>query len=169
MDKALVFGTKDCRFESCQGHLLLPVWSLPGWRRCGTNGTDCGTFSNGVDIAQRRGAPPTIDKAWPHCLTRRVACKRGWTCRAVALSSEVSPSPHPGRPPSKRAHVVRTCRGIADRTCMLKFTSCSELLMLRSLVRCAGARQHAKVFAYGSMLNSADSSDLAIGDHQQPR
>ena len=21
MDKALVFGTKDCRFESCQGHL----------------------------------------------------------------------------------------------------------------------------------------------------
>ena len=23
MDMALVFGTKDCRFESCQGHLLL--------------------------------------------------------------------------------------------------------------------------------------------------
>ena len=23
MDKALVFGTKDCRFESCQGHQLL--------------------------------------------------------------------------------------------------------------------------------------------------
>ena len=23
MDKALVFGTKDCRFESCQGHFLL--------------------------------------------------------------------------------------------------------------------------------------------------
>ena len=23
MDKALVFGTKDCRFESCQGHLPL--------------------------------------------------------------------------------------------------------------------------------------------------
>ena len=22
MDKALVFGTKDCRLESCQGHLL---------------------------------------------------------------------------------------------------------------------------------------------------
>ncbi len=22
MDKALVFGTKDCRFESCQGHPL---------------------------------------------------------------------------------------------------------------------------------------------------
>ena len=21
MDKALVFGTKDCRFESCQGHI----------------------------------------------------------------------------------------------------------------------------------------------------
>ena len=21
MDKALVFGTKDCRFDSCQGHL----------------------------------------------------------------------------------------------------------------------------------------------------
>ena len=21
MDKALVFGTKDCRFESCQGHV----------------------------------------------------------------------------------------------------------------------------------------------------
>ena len=25
MDKALVFGTKDCRFESCQGHLCLVV------------------------------------------------------------------------------------------------------------------------------------------------
>ena len=23
MDKALVFGTKDCRFESCQGHLCI--------------------------------------------------------------------------------------------------------------------------------------------------
>ena len=23
MDKALVFGTKDCRFESCQGHFGL--------------------------------------------------------------------------------------------------------------------------------------------------
>ena len=23
MDKALVFGTKDCRFESCQGHCFL--------------------------------------------------------------------------------------------------------------------------------------------------
>ena len=23
MDKALVFGTKDCRFESCQGHMFL--------------------------------------------------------------------------------------------------------------------------------------------------
>ena len=23
MDKALVFGTKDCRFESCQGHFSL--------------------------------------------------------------------------------------------------------------------------------------------------
>jgi hypothetical protein len=22
MDKAFVFGTKDCRFESCQGHSL---------------------------------------------------------------------------------------------------------------------------------------------------
>ena len=22
MDKALVFGTKDCRFESCQGHCM---------------------------------------------------------------------------------------------------------------------------------------------------
>ena len=22
MDKALVFGTKDCRFESCQGHTI---------------------------------------------------------------------------------------------------------------------------------------------------
>ena len=25
MDKALVFGTKDCRFESCQGHFCLLV------------------------------------------------------------------------------------------------------------------------------------------------
>ena len=29
MDKALVFGTKDCRFESCQGHPLVIVWSKP--------------------------------------------------------------------------------------------------------------------------------------------
>jgi hypothetical protein len=26
MDKALVFGTKDCRFEACQGQYL--VWQL---------------------------------------------------------------------------------------------------------------------------------------------
>ena len=25
MDKALVFGTKDCRFESCQGHYWFGV------------------------------------------------------------------------------------------------------------------------------------------------
>ena len=24
MDKALLFGSKDCRFESCQGHILTP-------------------------------------------------------------------------------------------------------------------------------------------------
>ena len=31
MDKALVFGTKDCRFESCQGHFLLnaPCAGMP--------------------------------------------------------------------------------------------------------------------------------------------
>ena len=31
MDKALVFGTKDCRFESCQGHFTVVVgicWSM---------------------------------------------------------------------------------------------------------------------------------------------
>jgi hypothetical protein len=28
MDKALVFGTKDCRFESCQDHLF-PVPGMP--------------------------------------------------------------------------------------------------------------------------------------------
>ena len=28
MDKALVFGTKDCRFESCQGHLCLATLSF---------------------------------------------------------------------------------------------------------------------------------------------
>ena len=26
MDKALVFGTKDCRFESCQGHLRTEIF-----------------------------------------------------------------------------------------------------------------------------------------------
>jgi hypothetical protein len=37
MDKALVFGTKDCRFESCQGHALYIVafvrscFSLAPW------------------------------------------------------------------------------------------------------------------------------------------
>ena len=35
MDKALVFGTKDCRFESCQGHALhllgFALW-LSCWR-----------------------------------------------------------------------------------------------------------------------------------------
>ena len=30
MDKALVFGTKDCSFESCQGHLVTYV----GWVMC---------------------------------------------------------------------------------------------------------------------------------------
>ena len=28
MDKALVFGTKDCRFESCQDHLFLRQWNV---------------------------------------------------------------------------------------------------------------------------------------------
>ena len=27
MDKALVFGTKDCRFESCQGHVVAAQFS----------------------------------------------------------------------------------------------------------------------------------------------
>jgi hypothetical protein len=42
MDKALIFGTKDCRFESCQGHSVLAtrssddvvlIWpfELPSW------------------------------------------------------------------------------------------------------------------------------------------
>ena len=31
MDEALVFGTKDCRFESCQGHF--GVLALFRWRR----------------------------------------------------------------------------------------------------------------------------------------
>jgi hypothetical protein len=37
MDKALVFGTKDCRFESCQGHSFLAVAGVPwlGGRTCG--------------------------------------------------------------------------------------------------------------------------------------
>ena len=26
MDKALVFGTKDCRFESCQGHFWMAIF-----------------------------------------------------------------------------------------------------------------------------------------------
>ena len=30
MDKALVFGTKDCRFESCQGQLFQKILSLLG-------------------------------------------------------------------------------------------------------------------------------------------
>ena len=29
MDKALVFGTKDCRFESCQGHLSIAWLAAP--------------------------------------------------------------------------------------------------------------------------------------------
>ena len=28
MDKALVFGTKDCRFESCQGHIRKRALSI---------------------------------------------------------------------------------------------------------------------------------------------
>ena len=28
MDKALVFGTKDCRFESCQGHAITDLKAL---------------------------------------------------------------------------------------------------------------------------------------------
>ena len=30
MDKALVFGTKDCRFESCQGHEFHKEDGVPG-------------------------------------------------------------------------------------------------------------------------------------------
>ena len=30
MDKALVFATKDCRFESCQGQMMLPGLGAPG-------------------------------------------------------------------------------------------------------------------------------------------
>ena len=34
MDKALVFGTKDCRFESCQGHLACArLKQAPGFKR----------------------------------------------------------------------------------------------------------------------------------------
>ena len=29
MDKVLVFGTKDCRFESCQGHLTIAIVTKP--------------------------------------------------------------------------------------------------------------------------------------------
>ena len=32
MDKALVFGTKDCRFESCQGHMVPHAFTLGTWR-----------------------------------------------------------------------------------------------------------------------------------------
>ena len=31
MDKALVFGTKDCRFESCQGHPAQPALRVKSW------------------------------------------------------------------------------------------------------------------------------------------
>ena len=36
MDKALVFGTKDCRFESCQGHVFALVLAY-AYRWTGAN------------------------------------------------------------------------------------------------------------------------------------
>ena len=52
MDKALVFGTKDCRFESCQGHFPQPSWASSGsrtdidprWQRMDTLGFEPRAF-----------------------------------------------------------------------------------------------------------------------------
>ena len=50
MDKALVFGTKDCRFESCQGHSCL----------CSSNGSSA-KFSSARAPRWRHYAPRPVD------------------------------------------------------------------------------------------------------------
>ena len=50
MDKALVFGTKDCRFESCQGHSCL----------CSSNGSSA-KFSFARAPRWRHYAPRPVD------------------------------------------------------------------------------------------------------------
>ena len=42
MDKALVFGTKDCRFESCQGHECVDACGATReFAKCAAHGAVC--------------------------------------------------------------------------------------------------------------------------------
>ena len=60
MDKALVFGTKDCRFESCQGHFLLsaPCAGTPVVR---THSTFFGIWREWTNAFIRKLGVPACD------------------------------------------------------------------------------------------------------------
>ena len=79
MDKALVFGTKDCRFESCQGHgrarppdatraLATCASRRVAWR-CGSDPT---TRRNVTTHIAASAAPP---RATTQCTARRSRCQ----------------------------------------------------------------------------------------------
>ena len=74
MDKALVFGTKDCRFESCQGHeycsdsRLLSVLLDHNHTQCG----DC-----------KERSDPCHCKCTTHMYDRQVPCARQNNCACV--------------------------------------------------------------------------------------
>jgi hypothetical protein len=53
MDKALVFGTKDCRFESCQGHVVtLLLASSIRWFTHIHKDIDCQSFHGQINNNQ---------------------------------------------------------------------------------------------------------------------
>ena len=87
MDKALVFGTKDCRLESCQGH-------MSDWPR------HCHIRQPGIGPLLARGATFECEARGPPCLPR-------WRGRP--------PNKREGnaRPPPPRApRLVRDCARI---------------------------------------------------------
>ena len=66
MDKALVFGTKDCRFESCQGHMVSRPRREMDIRKC-----SCGAH---MAWCSRLGA---LDSESRQIIARPNWCKRG--------------------------------------------------------------------------------------------
>ena len=65
MDKALVFGTKDCRFESCQGHNYSLCMPLPTKLHS--------TVPRGAKTENRDGPQILKQRAWlfSACLSQR--------------------------------------------------------------------------------------------------
>ena len=78
MDKALVFGTKDCRFESCLGQIDVPYkCMLRPWIR--SRGGVAWAGACLADGARARVLAPTCDAPLPDA-TRRAEVSRGIAC-----------------------------------------------------------------------------------------